>query len=101
LTRIDKFGYLVLFVRYITHFRNKSIRPNKKNRNTAKSTDKWYLSQKYTSMCEQVEMKIGNWIEKLQSLGKSAFSLELLIHELPNYTAIGIKRSLSRLSPKG
>src|SRR5659263_273828 len=52
-------------------------------------------------MGEQVEMKIGNWIEKLQSLGKSAFSLELLIHELPNYTAIGIKRSLSRLSAKG
>ena len=91
----------MLLARYNTHFRNISIRPNKKNRNIAKSTDKWYLSQKYTSMGEQVEMKIGNWIEKLQSLGKSAFSLDLLIQELPNYTAIGIKRSLSRLSAKG
>lgn len=46
-------------------------------------------------------MKIGKWIEKFQSFGKSAFSLDLLIHELPHYTAIGIKRSLSRLSAKG
>ena len=52
-------------------------------------------------MGEQVEMKIGNWIEKIQSQGKSAFSLELLSQELPKYTSIGIKRSLSRLSAKG
>lgn len=52
-------------------------------------------------MGEQAEMKIGNWIEKIQSQGKSAFSLELLSQELPKYTSIGIKRSLSRLSAKG
>lgn len=52
-------------------------------------------------MAEQVEIKISNWIEMLQSYGKSAFSLSLLIRELPNYTAIGIKRALSRLSAKG
>ncbi|MCD6347909.1 MAG: type IV toxin-antitoxin system AbiEi family antitoxin [Bacteroidales bacterium] len=47
------------------------------------------------------EIKIHQWIDKLQSHGKYAFSLDLLEKELPNYTAIGIKRALSRLSVKG
>lgn len=47
------------------------------------------------------EIKIHSWIEKLQSHGNYAFSLDLLERELPNYTAIGIKRALSRLSVKG
>lgn len=47
------------------------------------------------------EIKIHQWVDKLQSHGKYAFSLDLLEKELPNYTAIGIKRALSRLSVKG
>ena len=47
------------------------------------------------------EIKIHQWIDKLQSHGKYAFSLDLLEKELPNYTAIGIKRALNRLSVKG
>ncbi len=51
-------------------------------------------------MTEQEELKLSNWIEKLQSEGKYAFSLSSLEKELPNYTAIGLKRALSRLSAK-
>jgi len=57
--------------------------------------------QKLALMNEQVDLKIRNWIEILQSHGKSAFSLELLNSELSNYTATGIKRALSRLTAKG
>ncbi|MFA5816593.1 MAG: hypothetical protein WC865_13340 [Bacteroidales bacterium] len=52
-------------------------------------------------MTDLVDLKIGSWVEKLQRRGKHAFSLELLEKELPNYTAIGYKRALSRLSAKG
>ncbi len=41
------------------------------------------------------------WIEVLQSQGRNAFSTEQLEKDLPNYTSIGIKRALSRLSQKG
>ncbi len=47
------------------------------------------------------DIKIRQWIDKLQSHGKYAFSLDLLEKELPNYTAVGIKRALNRLSRKG
>lgn len=52
-------------------------------------------------MKNQEEIRIQGWIDKLQSQGKNAFSLKLLEKELPNYTPIGIKRALSRLSEKG
>ena len=52
-------------------------------------------------MIDQVDLKIGSWIEKLQRKGKHAFSLKLLEEELPNYTSTGYKRALSRLSDKG
>jgi predicted transcriptional regulator of viral defense system len=52
-------------------------------------------------MTQQVDIKIRNWIDRLQSQGRHAFSLELLEKELPNYTVIGFKRALSRLSAKG
>jgi predicted transcriptional regulator of viral defense system len=61
----------------------------------------WYLVQKITLMNEQVDLKIRDWIEILQSHGKYDFSLELLNSELSNYTDTGIKRALSRLSAKG
>lgn len=47
------------------------------------------------------EMKISNWTDKLLSEGKNAFSLDFLKQELPSYSAIAIKRALSRLSVKG
>lgn len=52
-------------------------------------------------MIAQVDLKIGSWVEQLQQKGKHAFSLDLLEKELPNYTSIGVKRALSRLSAKG
>jgi len=48
-----------------------------------------------------VDINIQTWIEKLQAVGKNAFSLETLERELPSYTPIGIKRVLARLSAKG
>jgi predicted transcriptional regulator of viral defense system len=52
-------------------------------------------------MNEQVDIKISQWIGDLQSHGRHAFSLDVLVDELPNYTTIGYKRALSRLSAKG
>ena len=52
-------------------------------------------------MKEAVDINIQTWIEKAQALGKNAFALETLEKELPNYTHIGIKRVLARLSAKG
>lgn len=52
-------------------------------------------------MREQVDINIQTWIEKLQAEGKNAFALDFIVKELPNYTAIGIKRALSRLTSKG
>lgn len=52
-------------------------------------------------MNELNENRLFDWIEKLQSLGKHAFSLEQLYRELPNNSSIAIKRSLSRLTEKG
>jgi predicted transcriptional regulator of viral defense system len=66
----------------------------------AKSTTIRYFSQNIPLMPEQDEIKLRTWVQKLQSQGKYAFSLELLEQELPNYTAVGIKRALSRLSKK-
>ena len=52
-------------------------------------------------MLDAENIKIQFWIDKLLSLGKNAFSLEILEIELPNYTSIAIKRVLARLSSKG
>ena len=52
-------------------------------------------------MSEIVDINIQTWIERLQAMGKNAFDLELLEKELPSYTAIGVKRALSRLTSKG
>jgi predicted transcriptional regulator of viral defense system len=49
----------------------------------------------------QNDIRIIRWIEILQSRGLYAFSLDLLAKELPDYSSIAIKRSLSRLSEKG
>ena len=52
-------------------------------------------------MSKQEEITIGQWIEKLQSRGRYAFSLSLLADELPEYTEIATKRALSRLTARG
>jgi len=52
-------------------------------------------------MSNLADIKIGSWVEQLQRMGKHSFSLELLEKELPNYSSIGYKRALSRLSAKG
>lgn len=52
-------------------------------------------------MSKQEEITLGQWIEKLQSRGRHAFSLSLLADELPGYTEIATKRALSRLTAKG
>src|SRR3990172_6697087 len=52
-------------------------------------------------MKDQTEIRMHEWIKKIQSHGKYFFSLELLEKELPNYTAIGAKRALSRMTTKG
>ncbi|MCB9074246.1 MAG: type IV toxin-antitoxin system AbiEi family antitoxin [Chitinophagales bacterium] len=52
-------------------------------------------------MGEQVEIKIHNWVENLQSQGKYAFSLALIQEQLSGFSAIAIKSSLGRLSKKG
>lgn len=52
-------------------------------------------------MVESDEIKIGDWIESLQMIGKHAFSKEMLEGELPGYSLIGLKRALNRLSRKG
>lgn len=52
-------------------------------------------------MKQTEEIKVRAWIEKLQANGKNAFALEILEKELPNYSAIALKRALNRLSEKG
>lgn len=52
-------------------------------------------------MIEKIDINIQTWIEKIQAVGKNAFSLETLEKELPSYTPVGIKRVLARLSAKG
>lgn len=51
-------------------------------------------------MIEQEDITLSNWIDKLQSQGRSAFSLETLQDELHSHTKISLKRALSRLSQK-
>lgn len=52
-------------------------------------------------MDQKVEIRLHTWIDLLQSQGRNAFSTEQLRKDLPDYTTIGIKRALSRLSKKG
>jgi predicted transcriptional regulator of viral defense system len=52
-------------------------------------------------MGEINEIRISQWIDKLQSQGKFSFSLDLLGKELPKYSTIAIKRALSRLTTNG
>lgn len=52
-------------------------------------------------MDQRAEIRLHSWIELLQSQGRNAFSTDQLEKSLPDYTAIGIKRALSRLSQKG
>ena len=52
-------------------------------------------------MEQKAEIRLHSWIDWLQSQGRNAFSIEQLEKDLPDYTAIGIKRALSRLSLKG
>jgi predicted transcriptional regulator of viral defense system len=49
----------------------------------------------------QNDIRLLSWIEMLQSKGAFSFSLEKVENELPEYSAIAIKRALSRLSDKG
>jgi len=49
-------------------------------------------------MSEINEIRLSQWIEKLQSQGKFSFSLDQLGKELPKYSTIAIKRALSRLT---
>jgi predicted transcriptional regulator of viral defense system len=50
---------------------------------------------------EQIGIKIHNWVENLQSQGKYAFSLAFIQDQLPGFSDIAIKSSLSRLTKKG
>ncbi len=52
-------------------------------------------------MNKQEDIRINKWIENLQSIGKYSFSLDMLYADLPNYTNVGCKRALNRLSSKG
>lgn len=49
----------------------------------------------------QEDITLSQWIDKLLSHGRYAFSLSLIAKELPNYTEIAAKRALSRLTAKG
>ncbi len=52
-------------------------------------------------MSKQEEITVSQWIENLQSLGRYAFSLDLLARELPAYTEIAVRSALNRLTVKG
>lgn len=52
-------------------------------------------------MDKQIEISIHSWVENLQSQGKYAFSLMLLQTQLPGFSDIAVKSSLSRLTKKG
>ncbi len=51
-------------------------------------------------MVEQEDITLSSWIDKIQSQGRIAFSLETLQEELKGHTKISLKRALSRLSQK-
>lgn len=52
-------------------------------------------------MIKQDDITLSQWIDHLLSHGRYAFSLSLLVAELPGYTEIAAKRALSRLTTKG
>ena len=54
----------------------------------------------FKSEMPYTEIKISDWIDRLQTQGWHAFSLEQLREDLPGYSAIAAKRALSRLSDK-
>lgn len=50
---------------------------------------------------ENLNIRLGNWIEKLQAKGKRAFAVRDIHEAFPGISDIAVKRSLSRLSQKG
>ncbi len=48
-----------------------------------------------------LNIKLNEWIDRLLSHGKNAFSLEQFVETHPAYSETAIKRSLNRLSKKG
>ncbi len=48
-----------------------------------------------------LNIKLNEWIDKLLSYGKNAFSLGQIVETFPGYSETAIKRSLNRLSKKG
>jgi len=52
-------------------------------------------------MNSQKELRIGEWIELLQSKGAYSFAFESARRELTGYTEVALKRALSHLSGKG
>jgi predicted transcriptional regulator of viral defense system len=51
-------------------------------------------------MLRQEEITLNQWIEKLQSQGKYAFSIHMLAEMLPAYSDIAARSALSRLTVK-
>lgn len=51
-------------------------------------------------MAEQNEISINQWLDNLLAKGAYGFSNDVLQKEIPNYSAIAVKRALSRLSAK-
>lgn len=52
-------------------------------------------------MDKQEDITISQWIEKLLSQGRFAFSISMLAEELPAYTETAARSALSRLTVKG
>ena len=46
-------------------------------------------------------VRLEDWVNKLQSMGKTAFSLRQVISELPTHSEVAINNALNRLSRKG
>lgn len=58
------------------------------------------FSKKLLLMNTVNDIRLEEWIEKLQTRGKYAFSTEMIESELPDYSGIAVKRALSRLTAK-
>ena len=68
----------------------------------AKSTEKWYISQKISHMASDTNYKRLEYrVEEYQSKGKFAFSLKELKQSFEKDSETSLKRSLDRLSEKG
>jgi predicted transcriptional regulator of viral defense system len=52
-------------------------------------------------MAQQKDLSINQWLDNLLAKGAYGFATETLQQEIPDYSAIAVKRALSRLSTKG